>query len=132
MDQPALTKLVLRLEAATSRLEDMAQATMDPSSQPNGMVPGPGAPTLAANNADTSGMGSEVTRVVSEPLPPALDDFDSLITGDVEAFVSRSEELGGLVAEQVRPSKSSQDSLNSFLFSWLRSAKVLCSSLQRF
>lgn len=36
------------------------------------------------------------------PLPPAIDDFDALINGDVKTFVNMSEEIGGLVAEQVR------------------------------
>lgn len=36
-----------------------------------------------------------------EILPPAIDDFDAIINGEVKTFVNVSEEIGGLVAEQV-------------------------------
>lgn len=36
-----------------------------------------------------------------ETLPPAIDDFDTMINAEVKTFVNMSEEIGGLVAEQV-------------------------------
>lgn len=36
-----------------------------------------------------------------ETLPPVIDDFDNIINGEVKTFVNMSEEIGGLVAEQV-------------------------------
>lgn len=102
MVQSALTKLVYRLEAATSRLEDMAQATIDPSVPPNGVLTTSGTAMGAAGGADRDGADASGQKQAPEPLPPALDDFDSLINGDVVKFVNMSEELGGLVAEQVR------------------------------
>ena len=102
MVQSALTKLVCRLEAATSRLEDMAQATIDPSVPTGGIPNTSGTAVAAARGADSDGDDANVQNQAPEPLPPALDDFDSLINGDVVKFVNMSEELGGLVAEQVR------------------------------
>ena len=34
-------------------------------------------------------------------IPPQIQDFDALIKGDVQNFVSLGEKIGGLVAEQV-------------------------------
>lgn len=39
---------------------------------------------------------------VAPQIPPQIQDFDALIKGDVQNFVSLGEKIGGLVAEQVR------------------------------
>ena len=36
-----------------------------------------------------------------EPLLPAIEDFDAIISEDVQRYVNMSEAIGGLVAEQV-------------------------------
>ena len=36
-----------------------------------------------------------------ESLPPAIIDYDAIINGEVKTYVNMSEEIGGLVAEQV-------------------------------
>ena len=84
--------IVDRLEAATSRLEDMVPA-MSENSTLNG------APSISdsAWQVDSTNPSS----VPKTPLPASIHDFDSLINGDVKTFVNRSEEIGGLVAEQV-------------------------------
>lgn len=86
-----------RLEAATSRLEDMAMAVEDPSS-PKSMgvstppAPAPPAPAKAAPSP---------TAPAADPIPPQIQDFDALIKNDVQNFVNMGEKIGGLVAEQV-------------------------------
>lgn len=92
--------LLLRLEAATSRLEDMVPTISDPSSVSKGVdsLPESG---LTAPNADIRGGPASSPKLAPAPLPPAIDDFDALINGDVKTFVNMSEEIGGLVAEQV-------------------------------
>lgn len=95
---PELSLTILkRLEAATSRLEDMVP-DMDQSAATNGLsasdegIPTPGSSKqIGASDAPRS----------PAPLPPAIDDFDSVINGDVTKFVTMSEHIGGLVAEQV-------------------------------
>ncbi|RMZ79901.1 hypothetical protein DV738_g2964, partial [Chaetothyriales sp. CBS 135597] len=92
-----LTTLIKRLEAATSRLEDIA-STVDPSSvraigseaqTPNGAI---GAGVVAAGAAPAP----------AEPLPRSIEDFDALINEDVAAFVAAGEKLGGLPEEQAK------------------------------
>ncbi|KAI4133596.1 MAG: hypothetical protein LQ338_000108 [Usnochroma carphineum] len=94
-----LTTLIKRLEAATSRLEDMVPAMSDPTASTNGMssLPESG---LTAPAVDARGGPGTPDQQPMAPLPPAIDDFDALINGDVKTFVNMSEEIGGLVAEQ--------------------------------
>jgi adenylyl cyclase-associated protein len=98
-----LIRLVRRLEAATSRLEDIAQATIDPSAATNGSlaVPAPGAPPIG-QGAQSAPLPSLQAPPPPEPLPQAIEDFGGLINKDVQKYVSLSEGLGGLLAEQAR------------------------------
>ncbi|KAL8653381.1 MAG: hypothetical protein Q9210_002131 [Variospora velana] len=94
-----LTTLIKRLEAATSRLEDMVPSISDPSASANGVASLPES-GLTAPGADIQGGPGTPRQQPIAPLPPAIDDFDALINGDVKTFVNMSEEIGGLVAEQ--------------------------------
>ena len=96
----------------------MAQATIDPSAPTIGVMSAPGTARAVIGGGDQTGDDANAPKQAYEPLPPALDDFDSLINGDVVKFVNMSEELGGLVAEQVRRSSLP---LNSGLQQILRS-----------
>lgn len=73
----------------------------DPSAASNGMASLPES-GLTAPGADARGGAASPSQQTAAPLPPAIDDFDALINGDVKTFVNMSEEIGGLVAEQVR------------------------------
>ena len=90
--------LLKRLEAATSRLEDMVPNMGDQSAATNG---------LSAADQDSQApegvkqLGASDAPPSPVPLPPAIDDFDAVINGDVNKFVTMSEHIGGLVAEQV-------------------------------
>lgn len=92
-----LTTIINRLEAATSRLEDMAASAIDlngaPTPAPTGPLPPPPVQARAAP--------PEPPKPVVEPLPESVEDFDAFITGPVKKYVNLSDELGGLVAEQV-------------------------------
>ncbi|KAL8969659.1 MAG: hypothetical protein Q9183_001893 [Haloplaca sp. 2 TL-2023] len=94
-----LTTLIKRLEAATSRLEDMVPTMRPPSSDANGVASLP-EHGLTAPGADARNGPTASPRLAPANLPPAVDDFDALINGDVKTFVNMSEEIGGLVAEQ--------------------------------
>ena len=92
--------LVNRLEAATSRLEDMAMALDDPKS-PKPVDPAvsaavqpsaPAQPKIAAPPAPSA----------APQIPPQIEDFDALIKNEVQNFVNLGEKIGGLVEEQVR------------------------------
>lgn len=100
--------VLIRLEAATSRLEDMVPAMSDPSAASNGMASLPES-GLTAPGADARGGAASPSQQTAAPLPPAIDDFDALINGDVKTFVNMSEEIGGLVAEQVPHAHDHED-----------------------
>lgn len=102
-----LTPTARRLEAATSRLEDIASSTEvssdvaaleDPSSQPANVSTiasppvAPSAPTPAPAPAP---------KPAADPLPETIEDFDSFLNTSVDKYVQASNELGGLVAQQV-------------------------------
>ncbi|PBP17157.1 adenylyl cyclase-associated protein [Diplocarpon rosae] len=91
-----LTTLIKRLEAATSRLEDMAASSIElptingapTTPAPTGPLPAPPPPKAAE------------PKPVVATLPESVEDFDTFIAGPVRKFVNLSEELGGAVAEQ--------------------------------
>ena len=96
-----LTTILRRLEAATSRLEDMAASAIDlpklngaaPTPAPTGPLPAPPTASRAA---------AEPLKPIQEVLPESVEDFDAFINGTVKKFVNLSDEVGGPVAEQVR------------------------------
>lgn len=104
-DNP-LTTLIRRLEAATSRLEDIASTSQSPDQQ---QVAGQNVDMGAASLAQgpQGGVSKGGTRegsaatIVKESLPPAIEEMDALIDGDVKAFVEASEGLDSLVEQQV-------------------------------
>lgn len=89
-----------RLEAATSRLEDMVPSMGEVSGELGGAIPLEDATIGAAGGSDQTRRVPTPQPLV-EPLPPAIDDFDAIINGNVMTFVNMSEEIGGLIAEQV-------------------------------
>ncbi|KAJ6091338.1 hypothetical protein N7467_003307 [Penicillium canescens] len=91
------TTLIKRLEAATSRLEDMAMSLDDPSS-PKSM--GGASSSVPATPEPPKPTPPPPAAPVAAPVPPQIEDFDALIKGDVQNFVNLGEKIGGLVAEQ--------------------------------
>ncbi|TRX93112.1 hypothetical protein FHL15_005980 [Xylaria flabelliformis] len=103
-----LVTLIKRLEAATTRLEDIASSTIElphavpalsqpitsPPDQSDGITPLPSASSSASPAASTS------TPVPQDPLPESLEEFDSFISQSVDKYVQASDKLGGLIAEQ--------------------------------
>ncbi|RDL33770.1 Adenylyl cyclase-associated protein [Venustampulla echinocandica] len=93
-----LTSIIHRLEAATSRLEDIASSTVEPPKL-NGAAPtaaptGPLPPLPVVNEVPPT------PKPVFEPLPESVEDFDLFINGAVKKYVAQSNELGGPVAKQ--------------------------------
>jgi len=103
-----LTAIVRRLEAATSRLEDIASATVDapssttqsnangaPKSAPTGPLPPPPPPVAP--------------KAVAEPIPTTVEEFDTFLSGALKKYVVLSDGLGGPIAEQVSHASYSQN-----------------------
>jgi adenylyl cyclase-associated protein len=92
-----LTCVLYRLEAATSRLEDIASSTAGLEVPPNTN----GAPSASAAVVPVPTPSPPVPA--KEELPPMIVDFDTLIYGDVKAYhtLSTAKGIGGLLGEQV-------------------------------
>lgn len=108
MEDTPLTRLVHRLEAATSRLEDIASSAQPFESPAAGHHGGPSDGSLAVPSQNQRGVqtpsgstpGASSTQP-QEPLPESIEDFDTLINGDLKAYNDLSQALGGVIAEQV-------------------------------
>lgn len=90
-----LTFMRCRLEAATSRLEDMA--TSVDSSHPTTVA------AISSSAVASSIQSATVTAPApppAEPLPSSIEDFDKIIDKEVRAFVTASQKIGGLVEQQ--------------------------------
>lgn len=86
--------LIARLEAATSRLEDIATSTE---------LPGKDVPALVQPSLAGTGSAPNPTATPKSPteeLPESIEDFDTLLNGPVAKYAKLSSELGGLVAKQ--------------------------------
>jgi hypothetical protein len=93
--QQSLTTLIKRLEAATSRLEDLASSSASSAAVSNNLsrnsVGGQPAAVSSQNN----------DAIVSGEVPPALAAYDELIEGPLKNFLELSKAVGGLVEDQV-------------------------------
>ena len=92
--------ILRRLEAATSRLEDMVPHMAEQSTLSNGLSSPVPSQSNVAGTKQTEGAVSSPAPSAA-PLPASIDDFDKIVNGDVTTFVAMSEEIGGLLAEQV-------------------------------
>ncbi|CAG8655797.1 227_t:CDS:2 [Acaulospora morrowiae] len=77
----SLTTLIKRLEAATSRLEDLATSNVS---------------NVSANNF----VSPTNIAAVSKTEPPVLEAYDELIEGPLKNFLELSKTIGGLVLDQ--------------------------------
>ncbi|KAK4504825.1 hypothetical protein PRZ48_002787 [Zasmidium cellare] len=106
-DSSALTHLIRRLEAATSRLEDIASSAFEPSSSAHGSIsaatptagtkPSSSAPDLPTISQTDS---ASTVKAVAEPLPASINDMDAIMETEVKAFVDASKGLDPLIEEQ--------------------------------
>ncbi|OJD24904.1 hypothetical protein ACJ73_03728 [Blastomyces percursus] len=116
------TTLIKRLEAATSRLEDMA-TSLEGSS--------PGSPT--ADKIATSSTASVSSKTASNPAPPPppvveppprqIEDFDALINKKVKNFVELSEKLGEPAREQSKAILRAFQAERTYLYIALKAKK---------
>ncbi|KAL1585786.1 hypothetical protein WHR41_05014 [Cladosporium halotolerans] len=99
-----LTAIIRRLEAATSRLEDIASTSTSFESLDNGKIGQANAPRASAPNlpgtAVAGGSPAEAQKTSAPELPPAIKEMDELIDGDVKKFVEASKGIDPLVEGQ--------------------------------
>ncbi|KAJ5852495.1 uncharacterized protein N7529_011880 [Penicillium soppii] len=114
------TTLIKRLEAATSRLEDMAMSLDGPSSPKS--VGGPSS-ALPATPEPPKSLPPPPAVPAAAPVPPQIQDFDALIKGDVQNFVTLGEKIGGLVAEQSKAVLRAFQAERTYLFVVIKAKK---------
>ncbi|KAI1365644.1 adenylate cyclase associated N terminal-domain-containing protein [Xylaria arbuscula] len=99
-----LVTLIKRLEAATTRLEDIATSTIElPHAVPdlsNALQSPPDQSTTPLRSASSPGTPAVSTPAPQENLPESVEEFDNFINQSVDKYVKASEKIGGLVAEQ--------------------------------
>ncbi|CAG8641598.1 13917_t:CDS:2, partial [Funneliformis caledonium] len=88
----SLTNLIKRLEAATSRLEDLGTSSAAANNLSRTSAGGqPSAPSLVSSQSNDA-VGGEV--------PPTLAAYDELIEGPLKNFLELSKVIGGIVEDQ--------------------------------
>ncbi|KAJ5658495.1 uncharacterized protein N7484_002144 [Penicillium longicatenatum] len=107
------TTLIKRLEAATSRLEDMAMSLDDPNDPKSAGTPTAAAPVVPEPPKPAP---PPPAAPAAAPIPPQIQDFDALIKGDVQNFVNLGDKIGGLVAEQSKAVLQAFQAERSYLY----------------
>ena len=75
----------------------------DPNALVNGSSDGQIKAPATERSLDSNVIAAPASQPAVEVLPLGIQDFDTMINSDVKTFVNISEEIGGLVAEQVEP-----------------------------
>ncbi|KIV84065.1 hypothetical protein PV11_06039 [Exophiala sideris] len=104
-----LTTLIKRLEAATSRLEDIATTVDGPTPPTNGVA------AATSSTPSIYATAPEPTPPPPEPLPRSVEAFDQIIQEDVVGFVTASGKIGGLVEEQAKAVKEAFEAERTYL-----------------
>ncbi|CAI2179393.1 13214_t:CDS:2 [Funneliformis geosporum] len=89
----SLKNLINRLEAATSRLEDLGTSSAAANNLSRNSAGGqPAAPSLVSSQSNDAVGGGEVS--------PTLAAYDELIEGPLKNYLERSKLIGGIVEDQ--------------------------------
>ncbi|KAI0386028.1 adenylate cyclase associated N terminal-domain-containing protein [Hypomontagnella monticulosa] len=101
-----LVTLIKRLEAATTRLEDIASSTIElPQAVPSltATVATPSGPSSVASPTPQPALAPLPPlpkQAPQDPLPESIEEFDAFISQSVDKYVQASNKLGDLIAEQ--------------------------------
>lgn len=95
-----LTGMVRRLEAATSRLEDIASSSLSNGDSPSG-APASAGPALVSREATPS--PNTTPKPPAESTPPAIEAFDELVNTELKDWLELSGMLGDVIGGQVCP-----------------------------
>lgn len=104
--------MLFRLEAATSRLEDIATSNISldgPSSEPAAVANGVAVPRSHADSSPVPSSNPITTASPSSPPSAApsdvtieVEEYDNLINVELAKFIGVSEKLDPLLGEQVK------------------------------
>jgi len=103
-----------RLEAATSRLEDLAVANTNDFREAHAAHRGSSTPSLTKDSKEPTPQFNtgvftpearssvvEAPPVIEEEKSPVITDYETIIKDLVEPWVAKSEKIGQVVGEQV-------------------------------
>lgn len=111
----ALTLMVRRLEAATSRLEDIAS-----SSFPDGDTRAVGATGSTTTSSPSAGAAianpEAAPKVVAESAPPAIEAFDEVVNTELKNWLELSGNLGSVIEGQSKAVQQAFAAQRQFLF----------------
>ncbi|KAG0225282.1 hypothetical protein BGW42_004571 [Actinomortierella wolfii] len=93
----SLASLLTRLEAATSKLEDLAMAGMSSASVSSSLTGATGVSGTLSTQASASGNTADQNPNQTHP---SLEGYDELISGPLKEYLELSKAVGGPVAEQ--------------------------------
>ncbi|CAG9970624.1 unnamed protein product [Clonostachys byssicola] len=124
-----LTTLIKRLEAATSRLEDIATSTELPKDALPALTQSNIAPS-SANAPAPPPPPPAAPKPADEPLPESIEDFDNFLSTSVDRYVKLSNELGGTVAKQAASVLKGFEEQRTFLLVASKAKKPDMSGLQ--
>ncbi|KND86868.1 Adenylyl cyclase-associated protein [Tolypocladium ophioglossoides CBS 100239] len=116
-----LTTLIKRLEAATSRLEDIATSTELPKDVPALSQSQPVTSPPDASAVSTPPFDPKYPP--AEPLPESIDEFDLFLGTSLNKYGKLSSQLGGLVAQQATEVLKGFQEQRKFLLITTRAAK---------
>ena len=101
LQDSTLTTLISRLEAATSRLEDIALSSVGPgASTANGSFSAQGAGSIPSA-PPMPGLASVPASNPTISLPRSIEAYDILFNTELKAWVELSSKLGGVIDGQV-------------------------------
>ncbi len=109
-----LTSMVRRLEAATSRLEDIASTALPNSS--DGAASLNGASTDATPGVTAASTSTSTPKLVAESAPPAIEAFDELVNSDLKNWLELSGKLGSVIEGQSKAVEGAFAAQRQFLF----------------
>lgn len=96
-----LTSLFNRLEAATSRLEDLVPSADGAESPVDGSIDDMQTSGLRSISGSSAQIPAAPSGSSQEQMLPSVSDFNSLIKTQVKVFVEQSQQIGSHVADQV-------------------------------
>ncbi|KAJ4289168.1 suppressor of rasval19 [Kalmusia sp. IMI 367209] len=105
-----LQTLIKRLEAATSRLEDIASTSIGFEGNPTNGTPAP--PSIVAGAATSAAPAVKA----AESLPPSVEAFDAILDTDLKPWLELSSKLGNVIDGQAKAVQQAFTAQRDFLF----------------
>ncbi|KAI7159023.1 adenylate cyclase-associated protein [Hortaea werneckii] len=127
-----LTTLIKRLEAATSRLEDIAASSQTPDAQSTSSHPAPSPNAAVATSSSAPDLTSAGSKDAPAPAPaaskaastpPTVAAYDESIEPEVEKFLEASKGIDNLVEEQASAVAKAFADQRRFLLTTTRAKK---------